>query len=263
MPDFQKHLYLILYPNEALVASQLSPEDFGKHYSIGSPRHFTGKVIFAEVDINFRNEYLRIDEYLATTESGKPGVPKRTKFVKSYRVLEHIDFSALHKLYLVTTEGATLGLEKSQEPQRSDTGGRLQMYQEICPLQLLVASRLDPRQFGNYITQETWSKGAPKIFFTQYDVNVEELVNSNEVRAFGVGPLPNVNPANLSLALQELQTDLNKKTKTVSLNPNLDVMSYKVIQPGFWFASPAATVFYRMPTMDELHKKHYYWWKRL
>ena len=31
MADFQKHLYLILHPNEALVASQLSPEEFGSH----------------------------------------------------------------------------------------------------------------------------------------------------------------------------------------------------------------------------------------
>ncbi len=110
MAQFEKHLYLILYPNEALVASQLSPEAFGKHYSIGSPRHFMGKVIFAEVDPKFRDpgDYLHIDEYLAATE--KPEGPKRTKFVKSYRVLEHVDFSALLDLYLVTTDGAVLGL---------------------------------------------------------------------------------------------------------------------------------------------------------
>jgi hypothetical protein len=68
MADYQKHLYLILFPNEALVASQLSPEEFGKHYSIGSPRHFMGKVIFAELDISFRDDYFRIDEFLAQTE---------------------------------------------------------------------------------------------------------------------------------------------------------------------------------------------------
>ena len=49
MAEFAKHLYLILYPNEALVASQLTPEEFGMHYSVGSPRHFKGKVIFVEV----------------------------------------------------------------------------------------------------------------------------------------------------------------------------------------------------------------------
>ena len=142
MSIFEKHLYLILFPNEALVASQLSPEEFGKHYSIGSPRHFTGKVIFAEVDINYRNEYLRINENLTYTESDKPGVPKRTKFVKSYRVLEHIDLSALRSLYLVTTDGAVLGLDRSPEPHDYGNGDRVRVYQEICPLRLLVASRL-------------------------------------------------------------------------------------------------------------------------
>ncbi|MBZ5498610.1 MAG: hypothetical protein LAP85_19615 [Acidobacteriia bacterium] len=261
MSEFQKHLYLILYPNEALVASQLSPEAFGKHYSIGSPRHFQGKVIFAEVDINYRNEYLRIDEYLSQTE--KAGGPKRTKFVKSYRVLEHVDFSALHKLYLVSTDGAVLGLDKGEEPVSPRKENHLRVYQEICPLRLLVASNLDPHEFGSYITKESWSKGAPRIFFTQYDINVEEIVSRNEVHAFGTGPLPNVNPANLPAALQELTADPTKKTKTVSLNPSLDVMSYKSIQPGFWFADGTSIVFYRMPTMDELHYKHYHWWRHL
>ena len=261
MSEYEKHLYLILFPNEALVASQLSPEEFGKHYCIGSPRHFMGKVIFAELDINFRDDYFRLDEYLAQTETA--GRPKRTKFVKSYRVMEHVDFSALQKLYLVTTDGAVLGLDQSKEPAKYYLSGRTRVYQEICPLRLLVASNLDPRDFGRYITEETWSKGAPKIFFTQYDIDVEDEVNRNEVHAFNMGPLPNVNPTNLPTALEELRSDPTKKTKTVSLNPNLDAVSYKLIRPGFWFAGGALTVFYPMPTPDELHDKHYSWWRRL
>jgi hypothetical protein len=80
---------------------------------------------------------------------------------------------------------------------------------------------------------------------------------------FGMGPLPNVYPANLPLALRELTADPSKLTKTVSLNPNLDAMSYKAIQPGFWFADETATAFYPMPTMDELHNKHHSWWRHL
>jgi len=262
MTDYQKHLYLILFPNEALVASQLTPDEFGKHYSIGSPRHFTGKVIFVEININYRHEYLRIDDYLKNTVSAIPDRPKRTKFVKSYRVLEHVDLSALEKLYLVTTDGGVLGLEKSEQP--ADYGEeRVRLYQEICPLRLLVASSLDPRQFGQYITMETWSKGAPKIFFTKYDIDVAETVANNTVRAFNMGPLPNVNPTNLPTALKELQEDPTKKTKTVSLNPNLDYISYKAIKHGFWFSGGSSTVFYRMPTLEELHQKHNSWWRRL
>ena len=74
-----------------------------------------------------------------------------------------------------------------------------------------------------------------------------------------MGPLPNVNPTNLPTALKELTGDPGKRTKTISLNPNLDAMSYKAIQPGFWFADADTTVFYAMPTMDELHRKHHVW----
>ena len=262
MSEFKKHLYLILFPNEALVASQLTPEEFGKHYSIGSPRHFSGKVIFVEVNVNYRNDYFLIDEYLDRTESNIPGRPKRTKFVKSYRVLEHVDFSAFEKLYLVTTDGGVLGLERSDQAKYGEKS-RVRLYQEICPLRLLVASSLAPHQFGHYITGETLSKGAPKIFFTQYDIDVASVVESKDVRAFTMGPLPNVNPTNLPTAFKELQEIQEKKTKTVSLNPNLDFISYKAIKHGFWFSSRIETIFYRMPGMDELHDQHYSWWRRL
>ena len=263
MSEFPKHLYLILHPNEALVASQLSPEEFGAHYSIGSPRHFTGKVLFAEIDINYRHEFLRIDEYLAQTESRFPGKPKRTKFVKSYRVLEHIDIAAMQRLYLVTTDGAVLGLDSSPMPEADGRPGRVHVYQEICPLSLVVASSLTPRDFGAYITEGTWSKGAPKIFFTQWDIDAEAVVNQNDVRSFSMGPLPNVNPTNLPTALKELAEDHTKKTKTVSLNGSLDLMSYKNIQPGFYFSGGKDIKFYRMPTMEELHDKHRSWWRHL
>ncbi len=262
MSEFQKHLYLILYPNEALVASQLSPAEFGRHYCIGSTRHFSGKVIFAEVDVNYRNDYFRLDDYLAATESGVPGRPKKTKFVKSYRVLENLDFAALKQLYLVTPDGAVLGLERAAEPPTAGQGP-FRVYQEICPLQLVVASRLAPHEFGAYITAGTWSKGAPKMFFTQWDLNLEEIVTRGGVYASGLGPIPNVSPDALPNALKELREDANKKTKTVSLNPSVDVMSYKMIKHGFWFAAGEETVFFRMPSMEELHDKHHVWWRKL
>ena len=262
MSEFQKHLYLILYPNEALVASQLSPAEFGRHYCIGSTRHFSGKVIFAEVDISYRNEYFRLDDYLAATDSGVPDRPKKTKFVKSYRVLENLDFAAIRQLYLVTPDGAALPLERAAEPP-TEGQGPFRVYQEICPLQLVVASRLTPHEFGEYITAGTWSKGAPKMFFTQWDLNLEEAVTRGGIYASGLGPLPNVSPDALPNALKELRDDPAKKTKTVSLNPSLDVMSYKAVKHGFWFAAGSETVFYRMPSMDELHEKHRNWWRRL
>jgi hypothetical protein len=263
MSKYQPHLYLILFPNEALVASQLTPEEFGKHYAIGSPRHFNGKVIFMEVNIDYRHEYLRLEDILKNLEASNLGRPKRTRFVKSYRVLEHIDFSAFKKLYLVTTDGGVLGLDQSTQPAAYEDKGSIRLYQEICPLRVLVASSMDPDQFGDYITEGTWSKGAPKIFFTQYDIDVEECVISNPIHALNMGPLPNVNPTNLPTAYQELKEDPSKKTKTVSLNPNLDLMSYKSIRHGFWFSDGSTTIFYRMPTFEELHENYRSWWRHL
>ena len=69
MPEYEKHLYMILFPINALVASQLDPDKFGEHYTTGSAKHFSGKVIFAEVDINYRHDDLNIEKYLEQTVS--------------------------------------------------------------------------------------------------------------------------------------------------------------------------------------------------
>ena len=50
------HLYLSLFP-EALIASMLSPEDFGSYYALGSAKKSRGQAIFFEVDPEYRNPY--------------------------------------------------------------------------------------------------------------------------------------------------------------------------------------------------------------
>lgn len=81
MAEYDKHLYMIVFPINALVASQLKPNEFAEHYTIGSAKHYKGKVIFAEVDINFRNPYFEIDHYLSLTVAHEDGRPKKTKFI--------------------------------------------------------------------------------------------------------------------------------------------------------------------------------------
>ncbi|HWP68102.1 MAG TPA: hypothetical protein VN437_02290, partial [Rectinemataceae bacterium] len=56
-----KHLYLVLQPNHSLIASQLEPEHFIRHYVQGSTRYFEGRLIFAEVDPDYRHPYFDID----------------------------------------------------------------------------------------------------------------------------------------------------------------------------------------------------------
>jgi len=55
------HLYLSLFP-EALIASMLSPEDFGTYYALGSAKKSRGQAIFFEVDPDYRHSHFKIDE---------------------------------------------------------------------------------------------------------------------------------------------------------------------------------------------------------
>jgi hypothetical protein len=260
MAEHEKHLYMIVFPVNSLVASQLSPADFAQHYTIGSAKHFSGKVIFAEIDINFRNQYFDIDHYLAITVPHPDGKPKKTKFICSYGVLEHVELKALKSLYLVTTNGKALEIEARPYTAINEPG-LVRIYQEITPLSNLVASTLDQRAFAKYITSETKSKGAPKICFTQFEFNVAEFLEKNKNRDMMYSPIPENNPARLFEYLLELQTHPDKKTKTISLNTTLLEASYSLIRHGIWFGEGSDLVFYPMPSREELERDHYEWWR--
>ena len=135
------------------------------------------------------------------------------------------------------------------------------VYQEITPLTNLVASTLDQRSFGRYITSETRSKGCPKICFTQYELNVEEFLEKNRNREIMHSPIPENNPARLYEYLQELKDNPSKKTKTISLSTTLMAASYSLIRHGFWFAAGTDLLFYPMPSRQEMESRHYDWWR--
>ena len=260
MPTLAKHLYVIVHPVNALVASQLPPEKFAEHYTIGSSKHYEGKVIFAELDSAFRDKYFEIDHYLKETVPHPDGSPKKTKFISSYAVLEHIDLKALKSLYLVTTDGKALEL-KAKPYTAVNEPGLVRVYQEICPLSNMVASTLDQRAFAKYITAGTRSKGAPKILFTQYEFNVELFLHQNQNRDMLTCPIPDTYPNRLHDYLLELKENSEKKTKTISLNSTLTAASWSLIRHGFWFGGPDELVFFPMPSPKELEKNHYEWWR--
>ena len=260
MAEFEKHLYMIVFPVNALVASQLSPADFANHYTVGSAKHFKGKVLFVEIDINYRNMHFDIDHYLTLTVPHPNGEPKKTKFISSYAVLEHIDLKVFKNLYLVTTNGKALELHQKSYTAVNEPGF-VRIYQEINPLTNLVASTLDQRAFGKYITSETKSKGAPKVCFTQYEFNVEEFFQKNNAHEIMYSPIPETNPSRLFEYLTELKSHPEKKTKTLNLNSTLLEAPYSLIRHGVWFAAGNELLFYPIPTQDELKQHHYEWHK--
>lgn len=260
MAEQEKYLYMIVFPINALVASQLDPEKFGEHYTIGSAKHFSGKVIFAELSLDFRNSYFEIDKYLELTVRQPDGSPKKTKFISSYNVLEHVNLSAIKRLYLCTTNGKVLPIEPVEYTAFNEPG-LIRIYQEIAPLETLVASTKDQRDFGKFITTQTKSKGAPKMFFTQIEFDIENFLDSNKGKEIFNIELPGVNPYRFYDCITELKKNPEKLTKTISLGSLLRDISYKYLRHGFWFAAGEELKFFPMPSEADLENKYFYWWK--
>lgn len=257
----EKYLYAIMHPNHALVASMLPPEDFGRHYTVGSSRYFHGQVIYAEIDVEYRNDFLRIEECLAELKPKPDGSPKRTKFVKTYRVLEHLDLGAFKDLYVTSSVGKVLRLEKAPYT-REHKSGFLRTFQEICPLSMIVLSYMDPRQFGEYVTTNEY-KGAPRLLFTQIDLNVDQFLADLEHDSFMTSPLPNLHPHKLRDQIRELRANPRKGVKGISLDSAIGRISFLKLRTGFWVAERGDLLFYPIPSRDVLEHDHYEWYRSL
>ncbi len=255
---YQKHLYLILYPNYALVASMLPPDQFGKHYTVGSSRYFHGQVIFAEIDTNYRHEYFKLDDFLNELKPKPDGSPKRTKFVKSYRALEHIELSAFRNLYLTSVTGHVLELKQAPYS-REHKPGFIRTYQEICPLSMIVLSHMNPPEFGRYITDPDQPKGAPKVFFTQIELDIDRFLREIQENPFLSSPIPNVHPHKLREQILELRHNSQKRLKGISLDTALGRMSILRLRTGFWLAHLDKLIFYPIPDHQTLERDNFEW----
>ena len=259
--EHTNRLYLILHPTAALIGSQLSPEQLAKHYTVGPTRHYRGKVVFAEVDMSFRHPYFAIDAAIAELKPHEDGRPKATKFISAYRVLEHVDFSAMKSLYITSQDGYSLELEPGPAPE--NTGSAENIYAEISPLRMLVLSRLDLRAFGAYITDSANAVGAPRFLYTQLELAIDEFLAEYEQNPFMQPPIPNIHPAILRDAIHELRGAAYKSNKGLLLGTNLDNFSYRLIRSGFMFASQSQSRFYPMPSPAEMEKRNLKFWRSL
>lgn len=260
--QYENHLYQILAPNPALVASQLSPEDFAKHYTAGSVRYYAAKVLFAEIDVNFRHPYFRIDEGMAGLIPHEDGRPKATKFICTYRVLEHMELKAIKHLILTTSEGYILALEEAPYAKTHEPG-YLRIFAEIAPLRMLVLSSLDFPAFGKYITDPNFPKGAPKQFYTQIELNIEEFLRDFEMRPTMDPPIPGLHPSKLRAAVMELRRNEQKLSKGLRLDSSFDTLPYKLIRHGFMFASQEETKFFPMPSRSEIERINFRFWRAM
>lgn len=257
--EYGKHLYQILHPNNSLVASQLGPEDFAMHYQVGSSRFYKGKVIFNEIDIDYRHDFFNIDKGLNGLIPHDDGRPKATKYIGSYRVLEHLDFKAMKSLYLVTVNGKTLEL-KPGEHDKPHEPGFIRTYAQISPTTVLSMSQLNPVEYAQYITRPGHSKWVPKLFFTQIEFTVDQFLKDFEENPFMNPPFPFVHPAKIRDSILEIR-ETNKESKGVSLKSDLEKIPYTKIRHGFWITSETNSIFYPMPDEHTIKADYYDFYK--
>jgi hypothetical protein len=248
------HLYLSLIP-QGLIASMLEPEAFGNYYAVGPKVHSSGEAIFFEVD----PEGLPPGEFpldmVAERCVPKPdGSPKKSVYLAIYRVLSRIPVSALGKLYLVTREGETLGLERGEyvpEPERQS-----HLYQEFCPIDPMVVSCLGPLEFCRAITDPDRPVHVPRIVFSQ--LSLRELAHDP---LGGVAhDLPYPNMQHLREVLHDLMSDDSKSSKLFLKQANEGVF-YRTIRGGFYVGDQQDFACYPFPTLEQLETDHYAWWR--
>ncbi len=247
------HLYVSLLP-EALIASMLSPEDFGTYYAVGTRHKLHGEAIFLEVDPSFRHDFFRIEEGLKRCVPHPDGRPKKSVYISTYRVLEHIPLDKILKLYLVTAYGETLGIDWEETIPSAD--GDLHLYQEIAPVQPLVVSTLGPHSFYDFLTQDPNSMiHLPAIAFA--DLRLGALARDPEFGEVGELPykfIPHLRECLVELKEKTIETKMVERVHPVQF-------PYRMIKSGIYVGNRDVLAYYPLPSRDELRDKYYRWWR--
>ena len=253
--QYTPHLYMICYPNAALVLSHLPPAEFGVRYNYGSSSYYAGKLVFAELDVNYRNDYFRIDEALKELVPHADGRPKASKYVSSYRVLEHVDIDAIQMLYLANADGTSYPLHPAPY-EANQQEGLLRIFAEISPIRMMTLSRLNLREFGAWFTNPDNILAVPRLLYLQVTLDIPAFLNELEGNPFMPTPIEGVHPSKLRNAIQELQKQEHKLFKGITLNTTFTKESYRRIRHGFMFKDQHKEKFFPMPPLKEIENNN-------
>lgn len=247
-------LYLSLIP-QGLIASMLEPEEFGRYYAVGTKVHARGEAIFFEVDpagLPAGEFPVQLIEERCVPKAD--GSPKKSVYLAIYRVLSRVPVSALGKLYLVTKDGQTLALERTEYVAEPDRQAHL--YQEFCPIDPMVVSCLEPLEFCRAITDTTRPVHVPRIVFSQ--LSLREL--AHDPVGGSANDLPYPNMQHLREILAELLAGGGKSSK-LFLKQAYEGVYYRTVRGGFYVGDQQDFAFYRFPSIEEMETAHYAWWR--
>lgn len=248
------HYYFSVFPTEALIASELEPEDYGAYMSTGSTKGTSEHLMFIELSEEFGSyfDWEYAHKHCVTRSDGKP---KNSSYLSVYRVLENIPLEKLGLMYLVTKDGRSLKLDKStyENPQNPV---KYFLYQELCPIHPLVVSKFTPKEFGKYIASNENKIYVPQIVFA--DLKVVDI--DHPERTGNVGSLYSRNLGHLKACVSELEREPEKYNKTLD-RTHVETFGFQNIGTGIFISNTRETVVYKMKTLDELQRNHFPWAK--
>ena len=246
-----KYIYLTCNP-EALVASMLPPENFGLYLSTGTKKRNKSQTIFFEVDLSRIEKLIDMKSLEKRCVAKEDGSPKSSVYLSVYRVLETIPLVALKSLYLTTDHGIVLELKKAAYDKSREPQNALHLYQELCPVNPLVASSLPPSVFLGRLTDGSIPIVLPKLFFVE--LKLGEL--ANEPLSGSAEHLPYPNIGHLRDCLEIIRGEYEKHMKTVHRIFSGELL-YRTIDTGFYVGAKDDMVFYPYPKMAELEMINY------
>jgi hypothetical protein len=247
------HLYMLCYRFEALVASHLEPESFGRYMAVGDQKNTKGNVLFFEINSALKGNYFRLSDIAERCVPHTDGSPKRSKYISIYRVLEHLEIADIGTLYLATADGRVLGLEPSNyDPTHEDAGPNL--YQELSPVSPMIVSALPPAALIRFISDPANPLRIPRLLFA-------DLLLDRDDSGRLAGYLPYADPMHIVDCIRELERGgSDKMTKTVSRDPHLHGF-FRTIRRGFFLGDADHLKFYRFPERRALEIEHTRWWR--
>lgn len=246
-------LYLSLIP-EALIASMLPPEEFGTYYAVGPRNRTRGSAIFFEITDMLDRELFPFEELEKRSVPHPDGTPRRSVYLSVYRVLEKVPIEAFGRLYLVTPDGRTLGLDS--KPVEESSSNSLHLYQEFCPVTPRIASRLDPIEFSRWLTDVSRPVSVPKLVFAE--LRLGDLAANPETGSTEDLPYPDIN--HLRDCLKEAQSSPYKTGKTVIRYLHHNFL-FHTIETGFFLGDSSRILFYPLPAREVLEREYFDWWR--
>ncbi|MBN1819384.1 MAG: hypothetical protein JXR31_12990 [Prolixibacteraceae bacterium] len=245
-----KHFYLVATP-ESLIASHLNPFEFGNYLAVGTKKNLRSQSVFFEVDPEKTNLPVNyINEKLVAYGNGEP---KRSVYLSIYRVFEKIPLEALKNLYLATDDGKVLEIKRKEY--YAEKKAEIHLYQQYNPFSTMVASKLTPPEFIQFLTDNIKPVSVPKLFFVELQLN--ELANDPSAP---LKNLPYRNPAHLRECLIKLHQSSERLTKTV-IRARKTELPYRTIKDGFFIGEKDKFLFYPFPSQSKLENEYFSWWR--